>query len=132
MPRQPVLNKTTTCECGNAKTVRQHACKRCTHLDGAREHEQAVIAALRENGNSTLNEVCAALGMDVSDNNGRRSMLRTMQGLMRTKRVRRYEREQDTEDRDTSKLTGNAARISRNTPPAVWVYALDGRTTNGR
>lgn len=124
------VNGSRWCECGNRKAGGNHACDRCSYLDGNRDVPSRVIAALRDVGGMSLRELCETVHGG-SCNTRRRSMLRTVQILERATRIRRYWREIDTVLVTSRRF--NRAPITRPSGGAgCWVYALDGRTEDGR
>jgi hypothetical protein len=111
---QHATNYTIRCECGNAKDRNADACARCIYLDGTRG-KALVVAALRNHGRLPLAALAEAIG------SSQRAVLCTVQIMMRDGRLRRYWSEEATETERGCKR-GNGR----------WVYALDGRTEDGR
>lgn len=145
-------NTTLTCECGNRKSSNAAGCDRCIYLDRPGHRLMAlIICILRGTDGMTITELVAALegiNTDVASRrdqpNRQRSMLRTLQLLVADHRIRRYRRECDTVDMDFVHTRDRYGRVTGARPCAAgerglriggslaWVYALDGRTEDGR
>lgn len=87
------------CECGNPKTPKSLSCQRCRYLDGGTPVAMHAIMMLRGTDGLTIRELCEEVYGRV-DTNATVSMLRILQRLTRTGRIRRYMDEiQDTSPR---------------------------------
>jgi len=115
------------CDCGNPKpSGKVEECGRCAFLDsGGRvqtlfgkvfDRQAHVIAALRTVDGMSLEDLCVAVGMDASVKNGRRSMLRTVQRLMKSGRLSRYW--------DESEFDGKCFGMSCIRRAGFWRYSL--------
>lgn len=119
-PTQPPI----VCECGNEKrSKRAPACERCLYLDGWLPKQAAVIHALRGTDGLSLRELVEEI-YKRDDRNATSSMLRTVQRMERDKRIRRYERENDSVEIEGERF--GIARNFKRSGSACWVYALDG------
>lgn len=102
-----------TCDCGARKSHRAIACHRCQYLDGRYALQAAVITALRGTDGMSVSDMCAELGFAGVQGGPQRGVFRVLNTLVEQKRLRRYQ-----SDTDSGRW--------------CWLYALDGRTQEGK
>jgi hypothetical protein len=109
------------CECGALRPRGSQACARCAYLDGEDKGKFGeIISVLRGTDGLSLKELASALGRKTT-----RALQTSTKLLVQRGRLRRYWTELDcfeTSSSPTGKGAGNGC----------WVYALDGRTEDGR